>query len=197
MTSFEQVNELELGHNHLRIVILDTHDGEHAWVDCQCIEVGMILKTVLEPDQLLNEAHVGVSARSSFLNSLVTLLVSDTFSQDQVGNANSGRARDTLNTMDIAFATRAANLLQELEGVIENTGDVFLAVIFQVIALVNDTFLLMVITTVVCRAVDNMSDSQVIEYVSIFGNKISAQVEEIVDNLRANALVELILVLLS
>jgi len=99
--------------------------------------------------------------------------------------------------VDITFATRAAHLLQELKGVIENTGDVFLAVIFQVIALVNDTFLLMVITTVVCRAVDNMSDSQVIEYVSIFGNKISAQVEEIVDNLRANALVELILVLLS
>ena len=99
--------------------------------------------------------------------------------------------------MNIAFATRAAHLLQELEGVIENTGDVFLAVIFQVIALVNDAFLLMVITTVVCRAVDNMSDSQVIEYVSIFGNKISAQVEEIVDDLGANALVELILVLLS
>ena len=99
--------------------------------------------------------------------------------------------------MDITFATRAAYLLQELEGVIENTGDVFLAVIFQVIALVNDTFLLMVITTVVCRAVDNMSDSQVIEYVSIFGNKISTQVEEIVDNFRANALVKLILVLLS
>ena len=80
LTSFKQIDELELGHDHLRIVILDTHDGEHAWVDCQCIEVGMILKTVLEPDQLLNEAHVGVSTRSSFLNSLVTLLVSDAFS---------------------------------------------------------------------------------------------------------------------
>ena len=69
--------------------------------------------------------------------------------------------------------------------------------IFQVVALVDDTLVLVVIITIVCCTVDNVSDSDVLKYLSILSNKISTKVKIAIYDLRADPLVELVLVLFS
>ena len=96
--------------------------------------------------------------------------------------------------MDVALASSFASLDQEIDCIVEDTCDILTIVIFQVIALVFDPLFLVVVITVICRAVDHMSDAKVLKDLSITSDKVTTKVQEVVDNLRADALVILILV---
>ena len=72
--------------------------------------------------------------------------------------------------MDIALATLTSAVAQELNGVIEDTCYVLLNVIFQVVASVYHTFVLMIVVTVIGCTVDNMRYSIVFKSFCIFGD---------------------------
>ena len=99
--------------------------------------------------------------------------------------------------MDIALATLTSAVAQELNGVIEDTCYVLLNVIFQVVASVYHTFVLMIVVTVIGCTVDNMRYSIVFKSFCIFGDEISTQIEEAINDFRANALVKLVFILLT
>jgi len=75
--------------------------------------------------------------------------------------------------MYIQFATLSSGLHHELNRVVENAGYVLSNMIFQVVAFVDDSFILMIVITVVGCAVDYMGDADVGKSLSIFGHKIS------------------------
>ena len=69
--------------------------------------------------------------------------------------------------MNVDLAALISAILNELDGIVENASDVFLVMIFQVIALVNNAFVFVVITTIISRSIDNMSEAAVFKYLSI------------------------------
>jgi hypothetical protein len=66
--------------------------------------------------------------------------------------------------------------------------------VLQVVTLVDDSLVLVVIVTVVSCAVDHVSNALVGENFSIFGHQVTSEVEEVVDDLGANALVVFVFV---
>lgn len=78
----------------MAVNLLVAHDEEDTGVygsviDSQTVEV-CVLKSSLEPHELLNEGHVWVDASSSLFDTLITGLVGDSFSQDHIRDDNGG-----------------------------------------------------------------------------------------------------------
>ena len=65
------------------------------------------------------------------------------------------------------------------------------------IALVHHAFVLMIVFTVVGGTIYHMSDSNSLEHFGVSGNQITTQVQEVVNNLGADALIELIFILFA
>lgn len=172
-----------------------THQAEDARADVERHKV-RVLQALLEPHELLDELEVRVGACSSVLDSPVSLVISDSFGKDHVRNANGGRARNSLHAVHVKFATVTAAIAHELDRVVEATRNVLGNMILQVVTLVDDALILMIVVTVVCRAVDHVRDANVFEYFRVLGDQIAAQIQEVIYDLRAHAFVELVLVLL-
>jgi hypothetical protein len=96
--------------------------------------------------------------------------------------------------VNVDFTTCRSCITNELDGVVEDTSDVFLDMVLQVVTLVDDSLVLVVIVTVVSCAVDHVSNALVGENFSIFGHQVTSEVEEVVDDLGANALVVFVFV---
>jgi len=99
--------------------------------------------------------------------------------------------------VNVAFATLASTVAQKLYGVVKDASNVFLYVILQVIAPVNHAFILVIVVTIISCAVDNMCYPIVFKSFGIFGYEISAQVQEAVNNFRADTLVKLVFILFA
>lgn len=78
--------------------------------------------------------------------------------------------------MDIDFATLFPSLHHECDGIVEDTLDVFTDMILQVVAFIYHSLIFVVVFTVISRTVNNMSDSNVLECLTIFCNQITSQV---------------------
>ena len=50
-------------------------------------------------------------------------------------------------------------------------------------ALVFDPLIFVVVFTVVCSTVDDVGDADILESLSVLGNEVTAQIEEVVDDL--------------
>lgn len=72
--------------------------------------------------------------------------------------------------MHVDFATCGTCIFHELDGVVEDTGDVFLHMILQVVTLVDHSFGLVVIVTVISCTIHNVGDPDVLEYFSILSD---------------------------
>lgn len=99
--------------------------------------------------------------------------------------------------MHVKFAALSSAIDHELDCVVETASNVFSNMILQMVALVDHTLILMVVFTVISRAVYHMRDANVLEYFCIFSNEITAKVEVVVDDFRAYTLIELVLVLFA
>ena len=78
----------------MAVNLLVAHDEEDTGVygsviDSQTVEV-CVLKSSLEPHELLNEGHVRVDTSSSLFDTLITSFVGDSFSQDHIRDDNGG-----------------------------------------------------------------------------------------------------------
>lgn len=99
--------------------------------------------------------------------------------------------------MNVDFSTLVAALCHEFNGIVETAGDVLVHVILQVVALVHHTFVLVIVFTVVGRAINHVRNPNILEHFGIFGNQIAAQVQEVVNDLGTDALIELIFILFA
>jgi hypothetical protein len=78
--------------------------------------------------------------------------------------------------VDVDFTTCCSCITNKLNGVVEDTGDVFLDMVLQVVALVDDSLFLVVIVTVVSCAIDHMGNALVGEHLRIFGYQVTSKV---------------------
>ena len=99
--------------------------------------------------------------------------------------------------MDVALATLGTHINQELDCVVEDACNVFLVMVTQVIAFVDHALALMVVVTVVCCTVDHMRNAKALKNFAIFCHQITAKIEEIVDDFRADAFIEFVLILFA
>ena len=76
------------------------------------------------------ECEVWIGASAAILYTPVALLISDSFSKDQVSDANGCRAGNSLYAMNVDLAALISAILNELDGIVENAGDVFFVMIF-------------------------------------------------------------------
>ena len=95
--------------------------------------------------QLSYELEIGIDASSSGFDLLFALLKGDLLCDHLVSNADGGGTRDTLHTVHVDLATLGPCIGHELDGVVEDTGNVFLGMIFQIIGLVDDAICLVII----------------------------------------------------
>ena len=172
------------------------HHEEHSRVDLDRIEIRIVL-SAFPPDQLLDEGHVRVCAGTSILHSLVSLWVRDALSVNHVRTTDGRRAGNTLHAVHIALSALASHIAEELDCVVEDTGNILFVMISQVIGLVHDALVLVIILTVVSSAVDHMRDAEVLKDFSVFSDQVTSKVEVVIDDLGADSLVELIFVLFA
>ena len=85
--------------------------------------------------------------------------------------------------MHIKFATLRSALRHVLDRIVEAAGDILCNVIFQVVAFVNHTLILMIVVTVISCAIDHMRDSNVLKHFCIFRDEVTAKVQEVIDDL--------------
>ena len=172
------------------------HQTEDSRIHGQGTEV-RILQSLFEPHQLLDELEVWVGAGPSVLDALVALVIRDTLRKDHICDDHRGRARDALHTVHVKFASLAAAIGHELDRVVEAACNILARVVLQVIALVNHSLVFMVVFTVVGGAVNHVRDTDVLEDFRVFGDKIAAEVQEVIDDLGADSLVKLVFVLFA
>ena len=79
----------KFAHNALRVVFLMTHQDIGSWVDSERPKVG-VLKSFFEPHQLLDKLHVWIDTSTAILCSLMSLHISDSFSEHHVSTADGG-----------------------------------------------------------------------------------------------------------
>ncbi len=79
----------KFAHNALGIIFLMTHEDISSWVDSERPKVG-VLKSFFEPHQLLDKLHVWIDTGTAILCSLMSLYISDSFSEHHVGTADGG-----------------------------------------------------------------------------------------------------------
>lgn len=145
----------------------------------------------------MDEFEVGVGAGPTSLHPAIALIEGDAVGEDQVRDADGGRTRDALHAVHVKFTALVAAVCHELDGVVEAAGDILVNVVLQVVALVHNALVLVVVLAVVSCAVDNVRDSDVLEHLRVPSDKITAQVQVVVNDLGADALVELVLVLFA
>ena len=172
------------------------HQTEDSRIHGQALEV-RILQSLLEPHQLLDELEVWVGAGPSVLDALVALVIRDTLCKDHICDDHRGRARDSLHAVHVKFASLAAAIIKELDRVVEAARNVLARVVLQVVALVDHALVFMVVFAVVGGAVNHVRDANVFEDFRVFGDEITTQIQEVIDDLRADSLVKLVFVLFA
>ena len=172
------------------------HQTEDSRIHGQGPEV-RILQSLLEPHQLLDKLEVGVGAGPSVFNSLVALVIRDALRKDHIRDDHRSRARDTLHAVHVKFSALATAIGHELDRVVEAASNVLARVILQVVALVDHALVFMVVLAVVGSAVNHVRDANVFEDFRVFGDEIATQVQEVIDDLRADSLVKLVFVLFA
>ena len=123
------VRDHQLAYDTLWVIVLVAHDAENARIYRQSVEV-LILQSLLPLHKLRTKGKVRIGAGTAFLNTSVPLLIRDPFSKDQVCDANGGRTGNSLYAMNVDLAALISAILNELDGIVENAGDVFLVMIF-------------------------------------------------------------------
>jgi len=171
-------------------------DQKHSGINFQRLKRS-IKQPCVKLHQLGNKSHVRVDAFSSLFYFIVSLLIRNFLAEDLVSNHDRRRSADTLNAVHIDFSVLLSSLLNKLYSIIENARNVLTNMIFQMIRLVLNAILLKVILRIVSCTVDNMSDAQTWEDLFVFCNKVTAQPHEVVDYIRANALVILVFILFA
>lgn len=82
--------------------------------------------------------------------------------------------------MNVDPAARLLGIVHEVNGIIEATLDVLSDVVFQMEAEVLHSLVHMVVSTVVCRTVNHVSNLVVFQQPVVLGNDITAQVHKII-----------------
>ena len=85
--------------------------------------------------------------------------------------------------MDVHFTASLPRGLHEVNCIIEYALNIFLRMVLQVVAPVDDTFARVVVCAIVRCTVDHMRDSGFLELVPVSRDNIAAQVQVSVDNL--------------
>ena len=69
--------------------------------------------------------------------------------------------------MNVDLPALIPAIFNELDGIVENAGNVFLVMILQMVALINNAFVFVIVTAEVCGGVDDVSEAMVFENLSI------------------------------
>ena len=84
--------------------------------------------------------------------------------------------------MNENLATLILCALQELNRIVENACNILMHVVFQMITLILYAFILKVVFTVISSTVDDVGDSSLAELLLVAGYKVTAQVQEVIQN---------------
>lgn len=133
--------------------------------------------------ELGNEGHVRVSARTLRAAQIESVRRAHLCAEDNISDHDRGRSANALHTVHQDFATFVLRSLDELYCVVEDACDVFVNVVFQMIALVLDAFIFEVVLTVVCRAVDDVRDASLLDLSLISCHQVTRKVQEVVEDL--------------
>ena len=69
--------------------------------------------------------------------------------------------------------------------------------ILQVVTLVDDSHIFVIVITIVSSAIDHVCDANLLKRFSVLGHEVSTKIEEVVYDLRTDALVEFVFVLFA
>jgi hypothetical protein len=103
--------------------------------------------------------HVWVAARSFRSTEIKTVIVSHLCRKNNVCNHYSSWTGNTLNTVNQHSSAFILSALNKVNSVVKNASDVFVHVVFQMIAFVFNSLFLVIVFAVVCRTVYDMSNS--------------------------------------
>lgn len=96
--------------------------------------------------------------------------------------------------MNVDLAALASRICNEINSVVENAGDVLTNVVFQVVRLVLDPFLLKVVFREIGGTIHNVSDADLLEHGLILCDEVGPEPHKAIDDFGANPLVELIFI---
>lgn len=159
-------------------------DQEDSLIFLKRVEVGTI-KTLPPLFKLSNKTHVWIRAGAQFPTKIVAISESHSGREDDVREYNRGGSGNSLHTMHKYFASFYFRAFNEFYGIVKNARDVLVSVVFQVVILVLNALLFQIVSTPVRGAVDNVCYSKIPELFFIARNQVSAQKEEVIQDLRA------------
>ena len=152
---------------------------EHAGGDRYTVK-GFFKESFIEANQLGYEGHIRVGNRATLLDVFQAFVESHLLFVNEICQADSGTARNTLNAVHVNLSVLIARLLYELDGIVENTLNLLSHVVFQVVLFVLESAV-MIVCAIISRTVDHMRDALLFQQLLIMCNKISTQVQEIID----------------
>ena len=97
--------------------------------------------------------------------------------------------------MNIDFSSLISCVLHELDRIVKDASNIFFSVILKVVRSIDHAIILVVVIRVISSTINNMSQSKLLERFLVSGDQVTSQEKETVDDLRADHLEELILVL--
>ena len=99
--------------------------------------------------------------------------------------------------MNVDLPALIPAIFNELDRIVENASDVFLVMILQMVALINNASVFVIVTAEVGSGVDDVSEAMVFENLGISSHKIATQVHEVIYYCRADMLVVLVFIFLA
>mmetsp|Transcript_1943 Transcript_1943/g.3362 ORF Transcript_1943/g.3362 Transcript_1943/m.3362 type:complete len:303 (-) Transcript_1943:1925-2833(-) len=151
-------------------------DEPDSGVDRKCLSL-LVVKALVEPDELGYEGHVGVGDLSAFTDELEAVVEGDLLSEDHVAENEGGGAGDALDAVDEDASVLPLCLLDEVDGLVKAALNVLARVVLEVEGQVLDPPFLVVVRAVVGSAVYHMSDSACLKLVEVPGNDVAPQVD--------------------
>ena len=153
----EQGLQQETCHNSLWIFNRVRTDQEYSWIFSDRFKAGLE-KSLIPLVELRDESHVRIGTGSAASDQRVPIVVTHPLHEDQVSNANSGRSRDALDTVDKHSTTFSLGLHHEVHCIVKDASNVFLGVVAKVVTLVGHSFVFVVLFRVGSGAVDYVRD---------------------------------------
>lgn len=170
-------------------------DQEDPRVDLEVI-VFVRVQAFVEPYQLTMECHVRVRYLPPLPNMNQRILHRYLLREYHVANNHSTRPRNTLDAVDEDAAAVGLRLADEVDHFVEAALDVLAHVVLEVQGEVFDAAVDVVVGGIISSTINNMRDAILLEFIEVFGHLVAAEVQEVVQDARADAVEQGILILL-
>jgi len=151
----------------------------------------------MEPDKLCHKCHVWICNLSLLSNLLEAILESNFVLMDHIAQTHSCWSWNTLYAVNVNSSSLLFGFSHEIDYLVEAALNVFSNMIFQMERQILDSFFYVIIVTVVCSTIDDMSDAIFSQFLEIFGYDVTSKIQKIIDDHRTLTIIHGIDVLIS